>query len=101
MVKMIKNLYTLIASNVETYGSNYMNRFIVRSVPEYKEREKKHGLANWPTVCSHCNELIDSSEMYGAIDDIFQHDYRDMHFACLLENIENEEINLNSELNIY
>jgi len=101
MVKMIKNLYTFILSNVEMYGSNHMNRFIVRSVPEYKEREKAHGSASWPTVCSHCDKTINSGEMYGAVDDTYQHDYRDMHFTCLLKNIENHEINLNSELNIY
>ena len=99
MVKMIKNLYTLIASNVETYGNSYMNRFTVRSVSEYKRREKNHGLSIFPTICGRCGEEIVDKDFYGLLENYYENDYEDLHFLCLLERIKSGEIIIdNSEI---
>ena len=97
MVKMIKNLYTLISSNVEIYGSGYMNRFLVRSVPEYKRREKKHGMASWPTMCGRCGEEIIDKDFYGALESYYENDFEDLHFSCLLERIKSREIIIDND----
>ena len=97
MVKLMKNLYTFISSNVETYGSNYMNRFVVRSVPEYKRREKDHGLAKWPFVCGRCGKQIVDKDFYGSVDNYYENDFEELHFSCLLKRIQTQEIIIDNE----